>query len=76
MLCKLRADDACAHGNDLRIIGFCGALHGIGVMGQGRTNARHLVGRNANANARAAKQDAAFVFTIDDGPGQFCERSA
>ena len=40
------ADDARAHGDDLRIVGQGGALGRIGVMGQRGADARHLVGRD------------------------------
>ena len=55
---EFRADDARAHGDDLGVVRQRGALGGIGVVGQRGADARHLVGRDADADAGAADQDA------------------
>ena len=61
---QFRPDDARTHGDDLGVVGLGRAFRRIGVMRQRRADARHLVGRNAHADPRAADEDAAVIFAV------------
>ena len=64
--CEARAEHACTHGEDIRVVVAAGHLGGVAVPAQGGTDALDLVGGDGDADARAADEDAALAFTARD----------
>ena len=64
---QLRANHARAEGKHVRVVVHTAHLGGIAVRAGAAANALHLVGRDGNADARAAAQNAALAFAAHHG---------
>src|SRR6478736_5777728 len=63
---ELQADDALAHGEHLAVVGQDRTLHAERVVRDRGSDARHLVGRDRDADTGAAEQDRAVGLTVRD----------
>ena len=66
---EARAEHACTHGEDVRVVVAAGHLCRVAVPAQGGADALDLVGGDGDADARAADEDAALAFTARDRAG-------
>ena len=66
---KTGADDALAHGQHIGIVVQTGVFSGIGIRADSAADARHLIGRQRNADARATDDDAVAVLALCDSFG-------
>ena len=62
-------DDTLAHGEDVGVVVIAAGTGRKGVVAERGTDAWHLVGGNADADASAADEDAAVTFTADNSAG-------
>src|SRR4030095_7798734 len=63
---EMEADDTLAESEDLAVVRQDGPLHAEGVVRDGGTDARHLVGRDGYSDSRAADQDRPVRFPSRD----------
>ena len=63
---EARAEHACAHGEDVRIVVAAGHLCRVAVPAQGGADALDLIGGDGDADARTADEDAALAFPTRD----------
>ena len=71
---QLRPNNAGAHGHHIRIVVLAAKPGAHQVRQQRAADALDLIGRDADADARRAKDDALFTRAAGDGPGRCCAK--
>src|SRR6187200_2353488 len=62
---QCRADDACADAQHVHVVVFNGLMRGVGVVANGRTDAREFVRGDGDPGATPADDDSAFGMAIE-----------